>query len=701
MFSRLMTLILAGAGAVGALAQSFNIDINATSSWGAGVPADAYGAAAGQQGAWNDINASSPVTSTLKNLDGTNSSATFTRSTVGTIQSFFDMNTSTTWDKLCADAQRSTSGDMHFSFNNLASGTYAVYTYAVTAGSTQRATVQVTGSSSWTTQYVGEDPANDALLPGDTYALHIVNLPAGGSLPITVVGSGTFGLGTIGGIQLKKIDSDRIRFYVDHNGAATTQDGSSWAKAYVDLQTPLEYAPVIGAGDVEIWVKQGFYEPTTSLNRSISFVIPSGLYMYGGFAGTESTLDERVYPQPTYLDGNIGASGNSDDSYHVVVADNTGTDTILDGFYIVRGNASGDDSHGGGMHIEGGSLLVRRCSFSTNRSSLDGAAVYCYNSNAKFLDCTFYNNSAVNGAGGAAHVSTGGTPWFVNCEFLGNDAIGDGGAIHVLFTSMTAVNCVFSGNLASFGNAGAIYHAGITGDVATLVNCTISENNAPNSTCGGVYANKGVGSGVPTVNIDNCILWGNTAGSPSSTAGAQRSSGGGAIISVGFTTIEGLSANPLFIDADGANNIVGDFDDNLRLQANSPCIDAGDNGALLFDVGDLDEDGLTLETTPVDLDHHARRFDIPSVPNTGAGTSPIIDRGAFELAFKKGDMNCDGVVDFFDIDPLVLAFAGQAAYNAQFPGCVWLNGDTNCDGTVDFFDIDPFVTCLGGNCSCP
>ncbi len=63
-----------------------------------------------------------------------------------------------------------------------------------------------------------------------------------------------------------------------------------------------------------------------------------------------------------------------------------------------------------------------------------------------------------------------------------------------------------------------------------------------------------------------------------------------------------------------------------------------------------------------------------------------------------GDMDCDGDVDFFDIDPLVLAFSGEATYLATFPNCRWLNGDADGDGDVDFFDIDPFIARLGAPC---
>jgi hypothetical protein len=61
-----------------------------------------------------------------------------------------------------------------------------------------------------------------------------------------------------------------------------------------------------------------------------------------------------------------------------------------------------------------------------------------------------------------------------------------------------------------------------------------------------------------------------------------------------------------------------------------------------------------------------------------------------------GDMNCDGLVNNFDIDPFVLAISDPAAYAAQYPDCNILNGDINGDGVVNNFDIDPFVNLISG-----
>jgi hypothetical protein len=65
-------------------------------------------------------------------------------------------------------------------------------------------------------------------------------------------------------------------------------------------------------------------------------------------------------------------------------------------------------------------------------------------------------------------------------------------------------------------------------------------------------------------------------------------------------------------------------------------------------------------------------------------------------ASLRGDLNCDGSVNFGDINPFVLRLSNPAAYQTQFPNCPDGNGDINADGSVNFADINPFVTLLSG-----
>lgn len=61
----------------------------------------------------------------------------------------------------------------------------------------------------------------------------------------------------------------------------------------------------------------------------------------------------------------------------------------------------------------------------------------------------------------------------------------------------------------------------------------------------------------------------------------------------------------------------------------------------------------------------------------------------------RGDMNCDGTVNNFDIDPFVLALSNIEAYEQAFPDCDReSHGDVNDDGVFNNFDIDPFVELL-------
>ena len=58
---------------------------------------------------------------------------------------------------------------------------------------------------------------------------------------------------------------------------------------------------------------------------------------------------------------------------------------------------------------------------------------------------------------------------------------------------------------------------------------------------------------------------------------------------------------------------------------------------------------------------------------------------ALALPNPVGDLNSDGALDFFDIDPFVVALANPEAYYLLHPDCNRWYADANRDGTVDFF----------------
>jgi len=69
----------------------------------------------------------------------------------------------------------------------------------------------------------------------------------------------------------------------------------------------------------------------------------------------------------------------------------------------------------------------------------------------------------------------------------------------------------------------------------------------------------------------------------------------------------------------------------------------------------------------------------------------------------RGDLNCDGLVDFGDINPFVLALSNWPEWLARYPDCPLENADVNGDGQYGgangFGDINPFVALLTQRCS--
>ncbi|MBL8880294.1 MAG: hypothetical protein JNG88_14365 [Phycisphaerales bacterium] len=81
-------------------------------------------------------------------------------------------------------------------------------------------------------------------------------------------------------------------------------------------------------------------------------------------------------------------------------------------------------------------------------------------------------------------------------------------------------------------------------------------------------------------------------------------------------------------------------------------------------------------------------------PRALAESEVIAHYSATRIGQLPGDLNCDGIVNNFDIDPFVLALVAPDQYEAAFPNCDRTAADANGDGSVDNFDIDPFVQLL-------
>ncbi len=258
------------------------------------------------------------------------------------------------------------------------------------------------------------------------------------------------------------------RYFV-HLSATGANNGSSWANAFTNLHDALTVAM---PGD-EVWVATGTYKPTNDNNRDIYFKLPSGVRLYGGFAGTEDSLQQRQpADHPSVLNGDIGVQGDrSDNSYNLLYAFQPDSSTLIDGFTFTEAEAVKPGianfqlgAYGAALLVNGldgrAHLTVRNCRFERNKSRASGGAV-CVNGGGSgdaaplFESCVFTENTSES-AGGAIY-RTGGSRKdrpadFLNCRFERNKAF-VGGALYYRDNDRTDTldirACHFSANLST------------------------------------------------------------------------------------------------------------------------------------------------------------------------------------------------------------------------------------------------------------
>ncbi|MEN0002900.1 MAG: hypothetical protein AAF798_02105 [Bacteroidota bacterium] len=246
-------------------------------------------------------------------------------------------------------------------------------------------------------------------------------------------------------------------FHVTTNG---TSNGSSWHKA-CSLLFALEKA---SPGD-EIWVAKGKYLPTTSTDRTASFEISEGIKLYGGFVGTERSINDRNWEvNLTILSGEIGNAGPTDNVYSVVRTKNVSAATTVNGFVITGGFANGTTLKGD----------VKRCGGGWYNDGSNGA------SNPTIENCLFAENYARDGAALYNFAKNGeSSPSITNCQFIANRADLDGGAIYNNGesgkSSPVISDCLFQDNEATYG--AGIQNLGDYGQVTPLIeNCIFVSN---------------------------------------------------------------------------------------------------------------------------------------------------------------------------------------------------------------------------------
>lgn len=312
-------------------------------------------------------------------------------------------------------------------------------------------------------------------------------------------------------------------YYVTPDGKNPV-NGWEGSKTVVSLSTALTNAK---AGD-QIWVL-GFQDPSQLyIAPAGGFTVKSGVKLYGGFRGTERTIDERPTlgkaPYFTYrsvLSGDVSKNDvvdpnnllyptnttRSDNAKHVLslnmipdpASGNINTyPTVVNGLTVIGGNAIG--GNGGGIYVYGdntggGAYQIEKCFLLNNYAAQGGGAIYvsadvkATSTESRIVDCVVYNNlagvrSGAENLGGGIRIDGVGT--IVNSSIFNNE----GGGV-LLSANAKAVNLTIARNTVMGIDGGEVSNSVIWGNskvqnptATSFENCA-SDNAtiAGNETC--------------------------------------------------------------------------------------------------------------------------------------------------------------------------------------------------------------------------
>ncbi|MHC4989905.1 MAG: right-handed parallel beta-helix repeat-containing protein, partial [Planctomycetota bacterium] len=110
---------------------------------------------------------------------------------------------------------------------------------------------------------------------------------------------------------------------------------------------------------------------------------------------------------------------------------------------------------GGALKVEGSSPVVEGSTFDSNLASNGAAAEIAGDATCTFTSCTFEDNTASFGTGGAIRCLGGGFD-VLGCNFTGNVASWGGGALSCVDAAVTITWSGFTGNQATAGPGGAV-----------------------------------------------------------------------------------------------------------------------------------------------------------------------------------------------------------------------------------------------------
>jgi hypothetical protein len=371
--------------------------------------------------------------------------------------------------------------------------------------------------------------------------------------------------------------------YVNAGGTNATPPYTNWSTAATNIQDAVDAAV---AGD-EVVVTNGTYA------RGVSIGEPLNVRSVNG-------------PQFTVIDG-----GGRRECASLTNGSSLYGFTLTNGVGGLGGGVNGGD-YSGPIWPTGGTLS--NCTLINNWANGGGGGAY----NCRLNNCTLIGNSSDNGGGGACLCTLN------NCTLRGNSSqygYGAGAQFCQLNNCALICNAVFQGSGGGASDCTLINCTltgnSVRGDCTTFeppagggafnswaVNCIFMGNSAINLQPGSYCA---VDGGASQCTLNYCIFYSNSSGEYGSAADHV------------------WIADPLFVNTNGWAD--------LRLQSDSPCINAGNNADVV---------GTT---------------DLDSNPRIAGGT---VDIGAYEFQaptsvisyawLEQYGLPTDGSADFTDPD---------------------------------------------------
>lgn len=273
-----------------------------------------------------------------------------------------------------------------------------------------------------------------------------------------------------------------------------------WNTAYSSLQSALADAATLGAS--EIWVATGTYRPSAT-DPAASFVLPPGVKIRGGFAGTETTPEARSSDRAANATILAGLPPGFEGTKVVVKVTNSTPGSLIDRVTISGGRGVpstplvGTDLGASGVHIVGGILELADCTIANNfgnysRSnafyfafaSAPGGGLAIDRANVTLRGCRVIGNAASSGSSGTCVTGS-----LSNARNPG----GDGGGLFVRNSTLRMEDCEILNNTSGNGSNGlgcssGAYSSGARGgwgaglsaqnSSLTLLRCVFSGNRA-------------------------------------------------------------------------------------------------------------------------------------------------------------------------------------------------------------------------------